>query len=496
MPGYILALDQGTTGSTCIVFDEKLNIVSRAYREVNCFFPKSGWVSQGPEDLWTTSLSVMNEALRRAQIESSQLAAIGITNQRETTIIWERSTGRPIHEAIVWQCRRTAPIISAWEKQGLTEQVAQKTGLLPDAYFSASKIAYILDNVPGARERAKRGELCFGTVDSWILWNLTGGRHVTEPSNASRTMLYNINDMGWDCELLEAFDIPESILPEVVPTISKFGVCKKDWLGAEVPVMGIAGDQQSALFGQCCFEPGDIKNTYGTGCFLVMNIGSKPFLSKNRLLTTVAWQIDGKTEYALEGSVFSAGSAVQWLRDGLRLIRNAAETEEMALRLPDNEGVYFVPAFSGLGAPYWDPGARAAFFGITRDTRPEHYARAILEASAYQTRDLVDAMTTDVGTTVRTMRVDGGMTANNFLMQFQADILNASVMRPQIIDSTALGAASLAGIGQGLFDKSALPGLHKADRTFYPEFSDEIRDRYYGGWKEAVSRSLSGYGAQ
>ena len=490
--GYLLALDQGTTGTTCLLFDQDLKVVGRAYHEVRCEFPQPGWVSQDPEDLWASCLVAMRGALRHAGIEASQVRALGLTNQRETTILWDRATGRPIHDAVVWQCRRTAGIVQGWVDRGLGARIQERTGLVPDAYFSASKIRWILDQVPGSEERAKRGELAFGTVDSWVLWKLTGGRvHATEPSNAARTMIFDIHTRAWDRELLQEFGIPEGLLPKVLPTTAEFGVLEASLLGAEIPVLGIAGDQQAALFGQCCFEPGDVKNTYGTGCFLVMNTGDRPFPSHNRLLSTIAWDLDGQVDYALEGSVFSAGSAVQWLRDGLGLIRSASETEELARRLDQNGGVYLVPAFSGLGAPYWDPHARAAVVGMTRDTRPEHLVRAALEAAAYQTRDVVEAMVADSGRHVGSLRVDGGMVANNFLMQFQSDLLGVPVQRPVMPESTALGAAALAGLKAGFFDRKRLAELHLVDRTFQPGLPAEERDALYEGWKDAVTRTLS-----
>ncbi len=489
---FLLALDQGTTGTTCLLFDLDLRVVGRAYQEVRCAFPQPGWVSQDPEELWASSQVAMRGALRHAGVEASEVAALGLTNQRETTILWDRANGRPIHDAVVWQCRRSAGIVREWTGRGLTERIRQSTGLVPDAYFSASKIRWVLDQVPGAEERARRGELAFGTVDCWILWKLTGGRvHATEASNAARTMLYDIHARTWDQGLLDEFRVPQALLPRVLPTTAEFGVLDAEILGAEIPVLGMAGDQQAALFGQCCFEPGDVKNTYGTGCFLVMNTGEEAVASTNRLLTTIAWDLDGEVNYALEGSVFSAGSAVQWLRDGLGLIRTAAETEELARRLADNDGVYLVPAFSGLGAPYWDPHARAALVGMTRDTRPEHLARAALEASAYQTRDVVEAMITDSGRRVGGLRVDGGMVANDFLMQFQADLLGVPVLRPAMSESTALGAATLAGLKANLFDRKRLSELHRIERTFQPALPTEARDALYAGWKDAVARALS-----
>ncbi len=493
---FLLALDQGTTGTTCLLFDQDLRVAGRAYQEVRCAYPQPGWVSQDPEELWASSLVALRSALRHAGVEPSEVAALGLTNQRETTILWERATGRPIHDAVVWQCRRSAGIVQGWLDRGLGTRIQDSTGLVPDAYFSASKIRWILDRVPGAEDRARRGELAFGTVDSWILWKLTGGRvHATEASNAARTMLFDIHARAWDRGLLDAFGIPEALLPRVLPTTAEFGLLGTDLLGAEIPVLGIAGDQQAALFGQCCFAPGDVKNTYGTGCFLVMNTGDRPFPSRNRLLSTIAWDLDGQVDYALEGSVFSAGSAVQWLRDGLGLIRSAAETEELARRLDDNGGVYLVPAFSGLGAPYWDPHARAALVGMTRDTRVEHLVRAALEAAAYQTRDVVEAMVSDSGRHVGSLRVDGGMVANDFLMQFQSDLLGVPVHRPSMPESTALGAATLAGLKAGLFDRRRLAELHQVERTFVPELPAERRQALYAGWQEAVARTLSREGS-
>ena len=492
-PRFVMSLDQGTSGSTCIVFDEHFQTVGRAYHEVACHYPQQGWVSQDPEELWTASLITMRRALKNAGIEAGEVAALGITNQRETTIVWEKATGKPVHEAIVWQCRRTAPLVEEYAARGLGEMVAERTGLLLDAYFSASKIAWILKSHPEIRPAAERGELLFGTVDTWLLWNMTGGAtHATEPSNAARTMLYNIHTMEWDAELLSAFDIPRAMLPEVKSTVGPFGKLDKQWLGAEIPILGIAGDQQAALFGHACFNPGDVKNTYGTGCFLVMNVGEKPINSKHKLLTTVAWQIDGRVNYALEGSVFSAGSAVQWLRDSLGVIKNSAETEALALSLPDNEGVYFVPAFSGLGAPHWDPYALGAVYGLTRGAGCAHLARAVLEAAAYQTCEVLKAMQEDCRASMSSLRVDGGMSANNFLMQFQADMLNLPVERPLVIEATAKGAASLAGMGAGLCDWRSLEESQAIERVFRPSLDEARRLRYLGEWQEAIRRTLSG----
>ncbi|MBI3927966.1 MAG: glycerol kinase GlpK [Armatimonadetes bacterium] len=488
----ILALDQGTTGTTVLILDPNLEVVGRSYQEFEQLYPRPGWVSHDPEGIWSSVVATMRGALQSAGAGAERVAAVGITNQRETTLLWERSTGRPVADAVVWQCRRSAEIVDRWTRKGAEPEVQARTGLLPDAYFSASKIRWLLEEHPGLEDRCRRQEICFGTVDSWLLWKLTGGRvHATEPSNASRTMIYNIHRLEWDEELCRRFGIPREILPEVKPSVGEFGQVERELLGAEVPILGIAGDQQAALFGQACFEPGQVKNTYGTGCFLVMNTGREPVTSKNRLLTTIGWQIDGVTEYALEGSVFSAGSAVQWLRDGLGMIRNAAETRDLATAVESSDGVYMVPAFNGLGAPYWDMYARGTLVGITRGTRREHIVRAVLEATAYQTREVVEAMQADSGKTPQVLRTDGGMVANDFLMQYQADILGVEVERPANAQSTAAGAGCLAGLGAGIFkDRAEIGRRRVVEKTFSPAMSLEQRDRAYRGWKRAVQRAL------
>ncbi|MCE7874520.1 glycerol kinase [bacterium CPR1] len=483
----LLALDQGTTGTTCLLLDLNLNILARAYREFEQIYPRAGWVSHRPEDLWQTSLATLREVVQGIDLE--RVAALGLTNQRETTLLWDRETGLPVHHAIVWQCRRSADIVEGWRNQLPDEEVQRRTGLIPDAYFSASKVAWMLEHVEGLRERCQTGSIAFGTVDSWLLWQLTEGRvHATEPSNASRTMLYNLNTLKWDEDLCQRWQIPMSILPEVRPSAGPFGVIARNILGREIPITGMAGDQQAALFGQACFEPGQVKNTYGTGCFLVQHTGSKPVFSKHRLLTTVAWQTGAGVEYALEGSVFSAGSAVQWLRDGLGLLKTAAESEELARAVADSQGVYLVPAFTGLGAPYWDPYARGTLVGLTRGTRREHLVRATLESVAYQTRDVVEAMAADAGRPPGRLRVDGGMCANDFLMQFQADVLEVAVERPRHIESTALGAACLAGLGAGVFASTEEIGARRqVERVFEP--SPGERKALLEGWRRAVERS-------
>lgn len=485
MKDLLLALDQGTTGTTCLLLDLDLNILSRAYREFEQIYPQAGWVSHRPEDLWNTCLETLREVAHG--VDLGRVAGLGITNQRETTLLWDRETGVPVHHAIVWQCRRSADIVDSWRKSTSDEEIQQRTGLIPDAYFSASKIRWILDNVEGLRQRCVEGRIAFGTVDTWLLWNLTEGRvHATEASNASRTMIYNLRDLSWDDELCRRWDIPLSILPQVLPSAGHFGTTSV--LGHEIPLTGIAGDQQAALFGQACFSPGLVKNTYGTGCFLMQHTGTQPVFSRHRLLSTVAWQTEAGVEYALEGSVFSAGSAVQWLRDGLGLIQTASETEALARSVADTQGVYLVPAFTGLGAPYWDPYARGALVGLTRGTRREHVVRATLESVAYQTRDVLEAMAADVGKPPARLRVDGGMCANDFLMQFQADVLNVAVERPRHIESTALGAACLAGLGSGAFTSTEeIAARRQVDRVFEPALLDP---GLLEGWSRAVERAL------
>jgi glycerol kinase len=465
---HILALDQGTTSSRAILFDHAGAVVAVAQKEFPQIFPKPGWVEHDPAAIWSSQWEVAHGVLAKAGITAKEVAAIGITNQRETTLVWDRKTGRPIHNAIVWQDRRTAPMCDALKRRGLAKKIRQKTGLVIDAYFSATKLAWLLQHVPGAKAKARRGELAFGTVDTWLVWNLTGGRvHVTDPSNASRTMLYNLRTGDWDAELLKLFGIPRSLLPEVRSSSEIYGEAVLD--SVPVPIAGIAGDQQAALFGQVCHAPGLVKNTYGTGCFMLMHTGAKPIPSNNNLLTTVAWRIGGKTEFALEGSVFIAGAAVQWLRDGLGIIKSSAEVESLAASVPDNGGVYLVPAFAGLGAPHWDQYARGILAGLTRGSTAGHVARAALEGIAYQVRDVLDAMQRDAGIKLKELRVDGGACANNLLMQFQADILGVPVVRPKVAETTALGAAYLAGLAVGFWkDRKEIAKQWQVDRRFKP----------------------------
>ncbi|MDX5339088.1 MAG: glycerol kinase GlpK [Cyclobacteriaceae bacterium] len=488
---YLLALDQGTTSSRAIVFDQKGQIVSVAQKEFKQYFPKQGWVEHNADEIWKSQSSVMIEALVNKDIRADQIAAIGITNQRETTIVWDRKTGQPIHKAIVWQDRRTAAFCNELKEKGLGDKIAEKTGLIIDAYFSATKIRWILEEVKGAREKAEAGELAFGTVDSWLIWKLTSGKeHLTDITNASRTMLFNIHTQEWDEELLEIFGVPKSMLPEVKSCSEVFCETAGDVLSIKIPIAGVAGDQQAALFGQLCTEPGMAKTTYGTGCFLVMNTGKNAVRSKNQLLTTVAWKLKGEINYALEGSVFIGGAAVQWLRDGLELFKNAKETEKLATSLEENDGVYFVPALSGLGAPHWDQDARGAFFGITRGTTIAHMARAALEAIAYQVHDVIKAMEKDSGKPTQELRVDGGATANNFLMQFQSDILNCEIKRPEIIETTAAGAAFFAGLAVGFWkNQEEIQSLWKADKSFSPEMNPKKRESLLHFWQKAVERS-------
>ncbi|MFD2035581.1 glycerol kinase GlpK [Belliella marina] len=491
MSQYILALDQGTTSSRAIIFDKKGQIVSVAQKDFKQHFPKSGWVEHDPQEIWTSQSAVMIESLANEDIKANQIAGIGITNQRETTIVWDRETGKPLYNAIVWQDRRTSAYCDELKEAGKAEPIASKTGLILDAYFSATKIKWILDNIEGARAKAKNGELAFGTIDTWLVWKLTGGEnHLTDISNASRTMLFNIHEKQWDKELLELFDIPESMLPEVKSSSEIYCKTSGDILSVKIPIAGIAGDQQAALFGQLCTQSGMAKTTYGTGCFLVMNTGEKPVKSENRLLTTVAWEINGKVNYALEGSVFIGGAAIQWLRDGIEFFGDAKESEKLAVSLEDNDGVYFVPALSGLGAPHWDQDARGAFFGITRGTTIAHMTRAALEAIAYQVNDVLKAMEKDSGEPTKELRVDGGATANNFLMQFQADILDCKITRPKIIETTAIGAAFLAGLAVGFWkDEEELKSLWEVDKSFDPEMDKKKVEKYLHFWHKAVERS-------
>jgi len=489
---YIVALDQGTTSSRAIVYDEKLKITSIAQKEYTQIYPQPGYVEHDPMEIYSSQYGVFTEALTMSGISIENIAAIGITNQRETTILWDKHTGKPVYNAIVWQCRRTATICEELIKHGLAEYINETTGLMVDAYFSATKIMWILDNVPGVRKKAEAGEILFGTVDTWLIWNLSGGKvHVTDYTNASRTMLFNINTLTWDEKLLNEFNIPRAILPEVK---SSGGIkATTNILGKDIPIAGIAGDQQAALFGQRCFNAGDVKNTYGTGCFLLMNTGDKLVRSKNGLITTIAAGLElQKPQYALEGSIFTAGAVIQWLRDELKIIENAAESETLALEVEDNAGVYIIPAFSGLGAPYWDMHARGTIFGITRGTNRAHIVRAALESIAYQTKDILDAMQEDTGIGINELNVDGGAGANNFLMQFQADILGKTVSRPGTTEATALGAAYLAGLSVGVWKNTDELKSHSEKGTkFAPRISSEERERLYRGYKEAIKRTLT-----
>ena len=495
MKQYILALDQGTSSSRAIVFDERGTTCAVAQREFRQIFPKSGWVEHDPHEIWSSQASVIAEAITMMDINGLNLAGIGITNQRETTIVWDSDTEEPVYNAIVWQDRRTSDYCDELKNQGLTDMIRQKTGLIIDAYFSATKIKWILDNVPGARKRAEMGKLMFGTVDTWLIWRLTRGEvHVTDVSNASRTMLFNIHTLDWDQELLDLFKIPRSMMPEVKSSSEVYGHTKTTIFAHKVPISGIAGDQQAALFGQMCIEPGMVKNTYGTGCFLLMNSGEKPILSQNNLLTTVAWKIGDKVNYALEGSIFVGGSVVQWLRDGLGVIHSSSEVEELASRVPDTNGVYFVPALTGLGAPWWDQYARGTIIGISRGTTTAHIARAALEGIAFQTMDITAAMSRDAGIPLKELKVDGGASRNNLLMQFQADILGTKVIRPRIVETTAMGAAYLAGLAVGYW--SSIDEIRKQwqiDRVFEPAMEEEKVTAAKAGWEDAVKRTLSDY---
>ena len=491
MKKYVIALDQGTSSSRAIVFDHEGNALSVSQKEFTQHFPQPGWVEHDPMEIWATESGVMMEAVAALGAEPEEIAAIGITNQRETTVVWDAATGRPVCNAIVWQDRRTSEFCDSLKAQGWTERIREKTGLLVDAYFSGTKIRWILENVPGARERAERGELRFGTVDSWLVWNLTGGRvHVTDVSNASRTMLFNIHDLCWDAELLELLGVPASMMPEVRSSSEVYGTTAL--LGGEIPVAGMAGDQQAALFGQMCTEPGTVKNTYGTGCFLLMNTGTEPILSRNNLLTTIAWKIGDTVNYALEGSIFVAGSVVQWLRDGLGIIKSSSEVEALAASVPDNGGVYFVPALTGLGAPYWDSYAKGTVTGITRGTTAAHIARAALEGIAFQTMDIVAAMGKDAGVPLKELKVDGGASRNNLLMQFQADVIGAQVIRPKVTETTALGAAYLAGIAVGFWDGiEDVKRQWQAERVFSPSASEAAVSAAKAGWADAIQRTLN-----
>ena len=489
MGKYIMALDQGTTSSRCIIYDKKGNIISVAQKEFTQIYPKAGWVEHDAMEIWSTQMGVAQEALLKINCTHDDIEAIGITNQRETTVVWDKETGAPIYNAIVWQCRRTAEYCDSLKAAGYGEKIREKTGLLIDAYFSATKLRWILENVPGAREKAENGKLLFGTIETWLIWKLTEGKvHVTDYSNASRTMMFNINTLDWDDEILKILDIPRCMLPEPKPSSCIYGMSSENIFGGAIPITGAAGDQQAALFGQTCFLPGEGKNTYGTGCFLLMNTGEKPVFSRNGLVTTIAWGIDGKVYYALEGSVFVCGAAIQWLRDELDILEKAADSEKMALSVPDSNGVYVVPAFVGLGAPYWDSYARGAVLGITRGANKNHLVRATLESMAYQTKDLIDAMAEDMGKNIGTLKVDGGACANNFLMQFQSDILGCEVKRPRCIETTSLGAAYLAGLATGYWkNKEDVLENWQVDRTFEPNMEADRKKELLAGWKKAVN---------
>ena len=490
---YIMALDQGTTSSRAILFDKEGNVVATSQKEFTQFYPKIGWVEHNPMEIWGSQSGVMREVLETNSIRPEEVCAIGITNQRETTIVWEKSTGKPIYNAIVWQCRRTSEICDELKEKGSEKLIKDKTGLILDAYFSATKIKWILDNVEGAREKAENGELLFGTVDTWLIWNLTRGKvHVTDYTNAARTMLYNIKELKWDDEILEILDIPKSMLPDVKPSSYIYGHTDEGMLsGAQIPIAGCAGDQQAALFGQTCFEEGSAKNTYGTGCFMLMNTGENIVESKHGLLTTIAWGVDGKVEYALEGSIFIGGASIQWLRDELRVLYDAKQSEFYANSVKDTNGVYVVQAFTGLGAPYWDMYARGAIMGLTRGANRAHLVRATLESIAYQVKDVLNAMQEDSGLKLKDLRVDGGASSNNFLMQFQSDILDVNIDRPKVVETTALGAAYLAGLAVEFYNnKDEIKKSWIIDREFIPNMSDDKRNLLYKGWKKAVSRSL------
>ena len=489
---YVMSLDQGTTSSRCILFDRAGNIRASVQKEFRQIFPQPGWVEHDPMEIWDTTLEVSRAAMAQLGIEASDIAAIGITNQRETTVVWDKETGKPIANAIVWQCRRTSDIIDRIVADGWSDTIRHKTGLIPDAYFSGSKIKWLLDNVPGARAKAKAGRLLFGTIDCWLIWKLTGGRvHVTDYTNASRTMLFNIRELHWDSELLQLLDIPESMLPEVKPSSCVYGMSDFELYGGEIPISGAVGDQQGALFGQCCFRPGEMKNTYGTGCFLLMNTGEEIVESRNGLVTSIAVGFDGHVEYALEGSIFVAGAAIQWLRDELNVISSAAESQQYAEKVPDTAGGYVVPAFTGLGAPYWSQRARGAIIGITRGFSRAHLIRATLESLAYQTYDIVRAMEKDSGIPITSLKVDGGACANNFLMQFQSDIIGAQVCRPRCIETTALGAAYLAGLAVGYWDSlEDVRNNWAVDRVFDAKMDGDSREKLIHGWHKAVKCAM------
>lgn len=491
MSKYIMAFDAGTTSNRCIIFDHKGQIISKAAKEFTQYFPKPGWVEHDADEIWSTQIGVAVEAMNKIGISASDVSAIGITNQRETTVVWDKNTGEPVYNAIVWQCRRTSAYCDTLKEKGLVNKFREKTGLVIDAYFSGTKLKWILDNVEGARERARNGELLFGTIDTWLIWKLTKGKvHVTDYSNASRTLLFNINTLEWDDEILEELDIPKCMLPTVCPSSMVYGETDASFLGGSIKVAGAAGDQQAALFGQTCFNPGDVKNTYGTGCFMLMNTGEKPFFSDNGLVTTIAWGLDGKVNYALEGSIFVAGAAIQWLRDEMRLIDSSEDSEYMANKVADTNGCYVVPAFTGLGAPHWDQYARGTIVGITRGVNKYHIIRATLESIAFQTNDVLKAMKADSGMDIDTLKVDGGASANDTLMQMQSDIIDAPVLRPTCVESTARGAAYLAGLAVSYWEsKEEVIKNGQIDKLFKPEISNEIREEKVSGWNKAVKYS-------
>lgn len=494
MEKYILAIDQGTTSSRAIIFDKHTNIVANVQKEFTQYFPKPGWVEHDANEIWLSVIAVYMEAVMKSEVKPEQIAGIGITNQRETTVVWDRNTGIPIYNAIVWQSRQTSDICDELKAKGYDQTIRDKTGLLIDPYFAGTKVKWILDNVEGAREKAENGELMFGTIDSWLIWKLSGQQaHVTDYSNASRTLLYNIYDLKWDDELLDIMGVPKSMLPEVKSSSEVYSkTAPYHFFNYEVPIAGVAGDQQAALFGQACFQPGMAKNTYGTGCFMLMNTGTEPTKSENGLLTTIAWGVNGKVTYALEGSVFVAGSAIQWLRDGLEMVHTAPESESVAAEVEDSEGVYIVPAFVGLGAPYWEDRARGAVFGLTRGTTKAHFVRATLESLAYQSRDIIDAMIKESGIPLKKLKVDGGAVKNNLLMQFQSDILNTDVERPKLNETTALGAAYLAGLAVGFWkDKAELIANYHVEQTFKPNMDEALVKEKYDGWKRAVKSTCT-----
>lgn len=493
MQDYVMALDQGTTSSRCIVFDHAGHIVSKAQKEFEQIYPQPGWVEHNPKEIWAAQLAVAVEAMVTLGIQTEQVASIGITNQRETTVVWDKRTGEPVYNAIVWQCRRTADQIEVMKENGMYQTIREKTGLIPDAYFSATKVKWILDHVEGARQNALDGHLLFGTIDSWLMYNLTKGRlHVTDYTNASRTMLFDIHRLCWDKELLDYFEIPESMLPQVMPSSYRYGFTDEHVFGGAIPIGGIAGDQQAALFGQCCFQPGEVKNTYGTGCFLLMNTGNQAIESKHGLLTTIAASVGNEVEYALEGSVFVAGSAIQWLRDGMRMLKSASQSLDYCEAIDDTEGVYVVPAFTGIGAPYWNPYARGTIFGLTRGCQKEHFIRATVESIAYQTMEVLRAMEEDANQSLMHLKVDGGASANDFLMQFQADIIDSCVYRPDCIETTALGAAYLAGVACGYWNsKEEIQENWQLGATFAPGMLKENRKKKIQGWKRAVRCAIA-----